>query len=592
LQLLQHERFEDLSQRNYERSIRLPALRGRVFDRTGRLLADNAPVYDLAFTREGISRKQFADCLETAAPLISLSTQELWKRWKDTPRDRYGYRVLVRNLDPSVVVALEERKWSLPAVEVVAGPRRWTVYGEVGAHVLGYTGEVGPEEYERRKDEGVCPGDEVGKGGIERVFETYLRGQDGEKHVRVFSSGLVHSEVFDRNIDPVPGNDLYLTLDWELETAADEILGASAGTLIAVDPKNGDVLAMVSHPGYDPNLFSLRSPEIERLLREKVNGVGRMVNIALEAYPPGSIYKIPYVLAAIDHGDVDPRLEFDCAGRYELPGISTESWDCWIYGTNRVGHGPMNAVTALQHSCDCYFYELGRKLGVNRMDEYTRSFGFGELTGIDLPSEKKGFRPCREHKMEAIRRFGGRDGQWYPGDTINASIGQGIVMATPLQIAMMTAMAANKGTLWKPRLVREVQSAAALIVSNVPEPRLPRRNWSSRALETVDEGLYRVVNQQGGTAYTYRIPGLTFCGKTGTAQSTPGRSSHAWFTCYAPREDPQVVVTVFLPWGGHGASSAAPLARRFLMRYFGSGDPSGPEGSAAVLGSAPGGLRR
>jgi penicillin-binding protein 2 len=189
--------------------------------------------------------------------------------------------------------------------------------------------------------------------------------------------------------------------------------------------------------------------------------------------------------------------------------------------------------------------------------------------------------------MEPVGRLGG-GGQWYSGDTINASIGQGIVLATPLQIAMMTAVVANEGTLWKPRLVREVRSATgAVIVSNAPEPRLPRHNWSPKALDAVDEGLYRAVNQQGGTAYPHRIPGLVFCGKTGTAQNVPGRASHAWFTCYAPREDPQIVVTVFLPWGGHGTSTAVPLARQFLLRYFGLPDQS----SAAASGSMPDGLR-
>jgi penicillin-binding protein 2 len=240
----------------------------------------------------------------------------------------------------------------------------------------------------------------------------------------------------------------------------------------------------------------------------------------------------------------------------------------------------------MQHSCDCYFYHLGKTVGVDFMDESTELFGFGTPTGIDLPGEKAGFRPARESKRRAVERFRtGVDPTWYPGDTINASIGQGVVLSTPLQVAAMTAMVANGGTLWRPRLVLEVRNRSGETTESRPPEAVRREAFDRQALRAVIEGMDRVVNEPGGTAYGQRLPGITVCGKTGTAQNEDRENAHAWFTCFAPREDPEIVVTVLCLWSGHGGSVAGPKAREILERYFaGERDEVSYRGPAASAG--------
>jgi penicillin-binding protein 2 len=566
LQILQQGRFKSQARQNYIRSIRVPALRGRIYDRENRLLADNVARYDLTLNSRHCSRRGIESSFAALGEILGASPGELRDWWRNSPRDRNGARTVLRDIGYRTVVQIEERLAVLPGVEVIQRPRRWTIHDEVGAHILGYTGEISSAELERPGFAGYQMGSEVGRAGVERTMERYLHGSAGERKVRVFANGLIERDVLGEGAPAEPGKDVILTIDWDLQAAAQAILGSSPGAIVAMDPRNGDVLTLVSWPTYDPNLFSSRSPGRTEILNRTVGRVSRLVNVGLEAYPPGSVFKVPLALAALDSRPQLRATSYQCSGVYWL---GDSSWRCWRRG----GHGKIDIVEALQHSCDCFFYNLGRQLGVEFMDEATKQFGFGELTGIELPAEKRGFRPSPESKREAVVQFRSSiDPNWYPGDTINSSIGQGVVLATPLQVTCMMAMVANGGTLWKPRLVKQIRTRNGEVVEEfAPRARL-HRQFRRDALVTVIEGLYQAVNEPGGTAYQQRIPGLSVCGKTATAQNEDPQHDHAWFSCFAPRENPEVVVTVLLLWGGHGGSAAAPKARAILELYLGDSE--------------------
>lgn len=567
LQVLQYQRFHGLARRNYVRSVREPALRGRIYDLKGRPLADNVARFDLTLSNRHQTRRETEAVFEALGEILGKPTEELREEWRRAPRDRNGARTVATDIDYGAVVSVGERASILPGVEVVERPRRWTVFGDVGAHVLGYTGEISSEELRRTEFAGYQMGEEVGRAGIERMMEGILHGKAGERKIRVYANGLIEDKIPGEGVQAEPGKDVVLSIDWRLQAAAQGILGASPGAVVVMDPWSGDILAMASSPTYDPNAFAVPSAERAEILTTQVEGLSRLVNLSLEVYAPGSVFKVPLALAALDSGRLLPGFRYECTGLYYLPNW-TRPWRCWTYAVRRGGHGEMDVVDALQHSCDCFFYQLGKQLGVDFLDRAAAGFGFGELTGILLPSEKAGFRPSAESKREAVRRFGGGDPTWYPGDTIHGSIGQGIVMASPLQVSCMMAMVANGGTLWEPRLVREVRTRDGLVVEERPSQVRARVEFGRRALETVRQGLYRVVNEPGGTAYQHRLAGASVCGKTATAQNEDAERDHAWFTCYAPREKPEVVVTVLVLWAGHGGSVAAPKAMEILEGYF------------------------
>lgn len=568
LQILQEDRFGELARRNFVRSIPVPAYRGRIYDREGRLLVDNVARFDLTLNSRHLSRREVDQTFQALGEILSASPEELRRRWRESPRDRQGSRLVREDVEDAVVVRVSERAAGLPGVGLVERPRRWTVFGEVGAHVLGYTGEITGQELRRPEFAGYDMGDEVGRAGVEQTFEQHLHGFPGERKVRVFADGLVEDEIPGEGTREQPGKDVVLTIDWDLQTAAQEILGASPGAIVVMDPGNGDILAMVSSPSYDPNMFSVRSPERGLILNRQVRGVGQLVNTALEAYPPGSVFKVPLALAALDSGRLAPDSTYECAGLFYLPNWESP-WRCWIYGVGSGRHGAIDVVHALQYSCDSFFYNLGRHLGDKFMDQASREFGFGEPTGIALPYEKVGFRPSPESKRRAMSRFGGRGNPaWVPGDTINASIGQGVVLTTPLQVTCMMAIVANGGTRWQPRVVKEVRTAGGEAVEGYQPVVRSARRFRVEALATVVDGLDRVVNAPGGTAYARRAAGLEVCGKTATAQNEDPEHDHAWFTCFAPRENPEVVVTVLALWGGHGGAVAAPKAMEVLGAYF------------------------
>lgn len=554
VQLVRGEEYRQLAEENRLRKLPIKAPRGLIYDRHGRLLVENIPSYNLMLDRS--RSKDLNRALGFASGVLERPVPELRSvldRYKGIPT--FTPVLLAENLTLTQVARFGVTGLELPEFEVEVQHLRLYRHGVQTAAFLGYIGEVTQAEIER--SEGLYkPGDLVGKKGIEQAYDADLRGVDGEQAVVVDSRGKLLEE-FGRE-PAVPGKTLKLTIDLELQQEAARWLEGpeKVGGIVAMDPRNGEILALVSSPSYNPNLFArrLQAGDWKALLEDPYHP---LQNRAIQnTYSPGSTFKIIMATAGLTEGVFDEHTRVFCGGAGVFYG---RRFRCWKAG----GHGSVDARLALKHSCDVYFYTLGQKMGIDRIARYSRTFGLGQLTGIDIKGEKKGLVPDQEWSLE------NRGFKWYPGETISVSIGQGPVLMTPLQMATMTGMVANGGYRVTPHLVQGAK---------VPDPvHVP---LDAKALKVVREGLWAVINDPGGTAYRSRVPGAEMAGKTGTvqviaqAQRTEAKAlpfkfrDHAWFTSFAPLENPQIVVAVFAEHGGSGSKVAAPIAQAIHAKYF------------------------
>jgi penicillin-binding protein 2 len=554
VQLVRGEEYRQLAEENRLRKLPLKAPRGLIYDRHGRLLVENIPSYNLMLDRSRSTDLNRA--LGFAAGVLELPVAELrglLDRYKGIPE--FTPVLLAENLTLTQVARFGVTGLELPEFEVEVQHLRLYRHGVQTAAFLGYIGEVTQDEIAR--SEGLYkPGDLVGKKGIEQTYDAELRGKDGEVAVVVDSRGELLEE-FGRQ-PAVPGQTLKLTIDLELQQEAARWLEGpeKVGGIVAMDPRNGEILALVSSPSYNPNLFArrLQANDWKALLEDPYHP---LQNRSIQnTYSPGSTFKIIMATAGLTEGIFNEHTRVFCGGAGVFYG---RRFRCWKKG----GHGSVDARLALKHSCDVYFYTLGQRMGIDKIARYSRMFGLGQLTGIDIKGEKKGLVPDQEWSLE------NRGFKWYPGETISVSIGQGPVLMTPLQMATMTGMVANGGYRVTPHLVQGVK---------VPDPlHVP---LDAKALKVVREGLWAVINDPGGTAYRSRVPGAEMAGKTGTvqviaqAQRTEAKAlpfkfrDHAWFTSFAPLENPQIVVAVFAEHGGSGSKMAAPIAQAIHAKYF------------------------
>jgi len=555
VQLVRGDEYRRLADENRLRKLPIQAPRGLIYDREGRLLVENIPSYDLMLDRS--RSKDLATALGFAASVLGRppgQLQALLDRYRSVPA--FTPVLVAENLTLAQVSRLGVLSLEYPEFEVEVQHLRLYRHGAQTAAVLGYIGEATQDEIERGGGRHKV-GDLVGKKGIEQAYDSVLRGQDGERAVVVDSRGELLDEFGKR--PAVPGRTLRLTIDLELQQEAARWLEGpeKVGAIVAMDPNNGEILALVSSPGYDPNLFTrrLQADEWNALLQDPYHP---LQNRAIQnTYSPGSTFKFVMATAGLTEGVFNEDTRVFCGGSGVFYG---RRFRCWRSG----GHGLMDARSAIKNSCDVYFYTLGQKLGIERIARYARIFGLGELTGIDIGGEKKGLVPDSAWSLEA------RGTKWYGGETISVAIGQGPLLTTPLQMATMTAMIANGGYRVTPHLVQD---------ADVPPPvHVP---LDERALKVVRDGMWAVVNEPGGTAYaSARVPGAEMAGKTGTvqvigqAQRTDARSlpfkyrDHAWFTSFAPVQNPQIVVAVFAEHGGSGSRSAAPIAQAIHAKYF------------------------
>jgi penicillin-binding protein 2 len=563
LQVVKGTYYRELAEQNRVRTVDLKPARGLIFDRHGELLANNVPSFNLYLTLEDIrDREGLAAALEE---LIGLPRAETMKRLVQQAKS-YLPILLKSGLTLREAAILEGRRLELTGLRVQAESQRNYVHGPLGSHLLGYVGEVSPEQQEEPDFEGLVQGSIVGKAGVEKTYDRMLRGKPGEKTIEVDARGNELKTV--AVVEQTPGEDLYLSLDLRLQRSAESLLGAETGAIVALDTRNGDVLVMASSPTYDPNVLSRG---LTAALWEQIASDTRhpLTNRALQGqYPPGSTFKIMVASAALESDKWSADTKVRCTGVFPFSGSHVfKDW-------KRDGHGVMDMHHALVHSCDVYFYNVGHRLGIDTIAETARLFGLGEPTGVDLPSERVGIIPSTEWKQSV------RKEQWYPGETISASIGQGFITVTPLQMAVAIGAVSNGGTLFRPRLARAVRERATGRLQEFPSVERGPMPLQESTFHLLQDALREVVLH--GTGGRARSKFVSIAGKTGTAQTVrarPGQTGtneeaipkqfrdHAWFVAYAPAEDPKIAVAVLIENTGHGGKYAAPIAKTLIEEY-------------------------
>jgi len=565
LQIVRGPQMRLMSENNRIRLMRVPAARGLVYDRNGELLIDNRPSFDVVLVPEDARNR--AQTVRMLARHLGDDPEALEKRMRGpSRRPPYAGIVVRQDVEWSDVVALETHQLDLPGVSIQVRPRRYYPHGPLAVHVVGYVGEVNDRELEGEHRD-LRPGDVVGKSGLERIWDEELRGTIGGQQVEVDALGRRVRVI--EQVPDVPGDTLVLSLDMALQEAASRALGDRSGALVALDPRSGAVLAMVSKPDYDPNLFSggISAADWRGLIDDPWHP---LTNRAVQGtFAPGSIFKVAVAAGLLDSGTVNAGTRYNCRGGTQF---GSRLFRCWKRG----GHGWMDLHQAIVHSCDVFFYESGRRLGVDGIARYAHRFGMGMPTGIALPYEASGIIPSTEWKQ---RRFGQ---PWMAGETLSVAIGQGYVTVTPLQMANMAAMMANGGVRYRPHYVQRVEAPDGSVKRVIEPEILGYADIAPALLEQVRRGMHDVAMAPGGTGGRVRgpLPDVEVAGKTGTAQvgklghgrtrTVPVRQrDHAWFIAFAPYEAPEIAVAVVAEHaGGGGGAIAAPIVGAFLAEYF------------------------
>jgi penicillin-binding protein 2 len=565
LQLIEGESYIEMAKNNRVRMVRLPASRGRILDCNGMPLAEDSPSFTFSIIPGEIENPR--DLLEPCSTILGIPQEKmrgLIERSKTVPR--FMNYPIKKNMTLEEVSLMKSRFMSSRGVLLEVKPLRLYPAGETLCHVIGTMGEVSAEELPRAAKLGYRTGDLLGKSGIEKEYETYLKGEEGWEEIEIDAKGR-HLGHRSRKA-PRAGADIELTIDCELQKYAEEVFIQRAGSIVAVDPDSGRILAIVSKPGYDLNLFSpsitdrqwkrLRDDPLHPLENRSVRGL----------YSPASAFKIVTATAALQEKTVKPEQKFNCAGKLEL---ANQTFRCW----NHNGHGPISFRRAMVESCDIYFYELGRLLGADKIAHYAALFGLGKPTGLGLPHEMPGLIPSPAWKS---RTYGD---SWKDGETLNFAIGQGYLVATPIQLAMMTAAVANHGKLLKPAIVRRIRSRDEGVVFDHE----PVVRWTipveSNVLDMVRSAMTAVVSTRRGTGRRALIPGITIAAKTGTSQVIRDKQlmieseqipyherTHAIFVAYVDDKPKKIALVVIVEHGGAGGISAAPIARKIIARYY------------------------
>lgn len=568
-QVLRGDDYARQAENNRQRSVPISASRGFILDRRGRLLAENEPSFTLLLYRR--ETKDAEASLRFVSGLLGRPLDELRRR-VERARTTYDFVPIVLDDDLSVaeVGAVEAHALEHPELVVQTTERRVYTQGPVLAHLLGHLGEATPDQLAARAGR-VRSGEAIGQKGIEAAYQDLLAGTSGLRTFVIDSFGREVTEL-DR-VDPLPGNTLVLSVDLDLQRIADDYFRDKVGAAVALDARTGEILALVSAPAFDPNVFSRRVTRAE--WDAIVGNEDRpLQNRAIQnVYSPGSVWKAIVAYAALTNG-------IDASETATCPGFAT------YYGRKfrcHGVHGTVDLPTALQVSCDVWFYNAGRRLGVDALAKAARAFGFGRPTGVDLSPEKSGNVPSTAWSLSA------RKHPWYPGETISVAIGQGPLLVSTLQTARAFAGLANRdGSLPVPHLFRIGEHVRSGRRVAYRPPVTERVAYPPGARETIVEGLWRVVNRPGGTAFRYRVEGLDACGKTGTVQVVAQKEAkkthllpeklrdHAWFAAFAPRDDAKIVVVVFVENGMHGNSAAAPLAMRLMQAYLRPGSVAPP----------------
>ena len=577
IQISRGEYYFTLSEYNRLRSVKVMAPRGYVLDRRGSVLVENEPAYNLQLYRR--EAKDLPSTIDLAARVLQVPREQIQARVRRGLRDPEFLPISVaENLGIGEVASIEARAPEHPEFAITVSQRRLYKRGVSAAHALGYLSEVSPEQIAKSGETTYRVGDWVGQKGIEESYERLLAGTHGERHVIVDSHGREIAE--EARIDARPGENLFLTLDLDLQQVAEDFFRDKVGSCVALNPKTGEILVLVSSPSYDPNWFT------RRVTRKEWDGLVSdphhpLQNRAIQnQFSPGSVFKVFEAYGALAKGLVNPDEKVFCPGYATYYG---RTFQCH----NKKGHGWVALRDAIKVSCDVYFYNLGHRLGVDRIAEIARGFGMGEITGVDLAYEKSGNVPSEEWARTK------RGARWYPSETISVAIGQGPLLVTPIQIARALSGLVEGGKLPTPHLFYASQDPATQAKLRYKAETRQGLPLDADKAAIVKNGMWAVMNEPGGTGYAQRVPGLNTAGKTGTVQvvgreTNEGRAKskriedHAWFAGFAPVEDPQIVVVVFVENGGHGGAVAAPLAKAIFEKRFGRTPAPPPAASGLV----------
>ena len=557
LQIIKGEYFAELAKRNRLRVVPIMAPRGIIYDRYGEVIADNSLSFQLRLNPEGAPHPLLV--LDRLKNLLDFDMEGVKERLE---KGGYGPIIIKENLRRGELALVETNRLELPGVEVMVRPRRNYPYGELAAHLLGYMGEIGPEQLKGSSPSNYRLGSMVGKSGLEMRFDREIRGIDGRLALEVDSLGRQVSTL--EEVGPIPGNNLFLTLDLKLQRIAEEALAGRPGVVVAMNPQNGEVLAYLSNPAFDPNRFA------ERLSRSdwevlSSDSLSPLQNRALQGqYSPGSTFKLVVALAALEEGLVNPEEKIFDPGYFVFGNRVFKDW-------KEKGHGFVDLHKAIVQSCNTYFYRLGLKVGIERMAKYAEMLGLGQETGIGLGEEKRGVVPSASFRERVLRR------RWYPGEALSIAIGQSYNLVTPLQLLNAYATVANGGRLYQPWVVSRIESPEGKVLARFEGRLIRNLNLKRESVDFLRRALWGVVNEAGGTGGRARIEGLDVAGKTGTAQVI-GREAkpadpeefkeHAWFVSFAPAYEPEIAVVVLVENAGRGGAVATPVARQVLQGYF------------------------
>jgi penicillin-binding protein 2 len=582
LQVVQSGHFLDLAEKNRVRSIPIIAPRGPMLDREGRVLVDSYPSFSILLLRD--EPKNLEKSLPQIEDGLGISDEELRQELDAAKYEPKFQPVVIKPAASQADIAfVESHRADIPLLELLMVQRRRYQNNEMLANTIGYVGEVSQQQMDD-SDGHYRPGDIVGKAGLERQYNDQLEGTDGMRRVVVNSVGKAMRTL--DNVEAIPGKPIQLTIDYDLQAIAEADMVGKEGAVVAMDARSGEVLAMVSKPTFDPNDFAVRIPtaEWQKLNTDKQTP---LLNRAIQAQlAPGSVFKIVMATAMLDSKEIPESYGVFCPGHANFYG---REFHCW----RPQGHGQVELHKALVDSCDIFFYNVGKLLGIDKIAYYGSGLGLGKRTGIDLPSEEPGLMPSEAWVARIFHR------KWYAGETISVSVGQGAVTVTPVQLARMAAGVASGGKLVQPHLLK-----------GYTNPKTEHFELSDDAVEQVTQGLFGVVNEPGGTGYHLRIQNIDFCGKSGTAQLMSYDASNrlgtkkmdGWFVGFAPRRNPDIVVAAIVQdTVEHGGEAAGPVVHDIVKMYYdkkathtqqqaGNTTPS-PSGTNAQLVAKAGGQR-
>ncbi len=564
LQVIETQQLSDLAERNRIRIRRLPAPRGLVYDDRHRPLVDTRPSFDAVVVPEDSG--DLATTVENLERYLGEDhVADKLAQAQDEGRPEFDAITVEERLSWPQVVAVETHQLELPGVSLQVTPRRRYIYGPMAAHLLGYVGEVTQQDL--TKLAAYHMGDEIGKFGLEHGWEDFLRGKSGGQEIEVDAVGRRLRLL--KEIPETPGESVVMTLDLDVQQVAEQAMAGKAGALVAIDPNTGGIIAMVSHPDFDPNVFAsgLDSAEWRKLTTDPQHPL--QDRVIQGTYPPGSTFKIVDSIAGLQEHAITPETAFTCSGGIWYGG---REYRCWRHQ----GHGGISLHRGIVESCDVYFYNVGERVGIDKLAYWAHQLGLGMKSGIDLDNERPGVIPSSAWKKQ---RFGER---WYPAETLSVAIGQGYVNLTPLELAQLAAQVGNGGIRYKPHFVKEIEALDGSVIRSYPPEIEGHAGIDPEVIRLVKDAMADVVNGPGGTAHKAHLDKYTVCGKTGTAQiikeAQGGHTDedklpeqyrdHAWFIAFAPKEHPTIAIACIVEHGGHGGSAAAPGVRDVIQKYF------------------------